>query len=142
MACVWKGLIRSLNLGISPIDLFNHIQENNIATPDIKCNGKVLTDLAQQENIKHIELLTVEDVKNGYMCSACDPLFFLIGHLYNISIEHNFMGTKIVYANTNSKKKIYLRSNDHHMWVDKDKNRSEKKRIKQEKKKRIKRENN
>jgi hypothetical protein len=126
MACVWKGLINALDLGISPIDLLHHIQENNIDTSDMKCNGMNLTVQLQRGNKQHIDALTINEVKNGYFCSTCDPLFLLIGQIYSVSIEHDYMGVKIIYLNTKSKRKIYLKSNNRHMWADKDKNRIEK----------------
>ena len=118
MTCVWEGLIAALGLKLQPKAFCIHIKTNNRDTPDMHCNGKAISDQQMKENMEHISAINVKDIGKGYYCSGCDPLFLLVGQLYDVSIEHTYMGSKIKYENKNAKTTIYIASNSGHMWAD------------------------
>src|SRR5438132_35133 len=112
MTCVWKGLIKKLKLKMKPEGLLNMVKKKNIPTKDILWNGEKISEQIQKENMEWIRSLSVENIHNGYHCSTCDPLLFLIAQLYNVSIEHHYQKTKIIYLNVSYPKKfIYCASN-------------------------------
>ena len=117
MTCVWKGLIKKLNLDIRPIDLVRHIKHNNISTIDILWNGEELTEQNYRENIEWIKSIRETRINEGYSCSGCDPLLMLVAQLYEISIEHIYCKNKITYINKkNSNKIIKCKSNKNHFY--------------------------
>ena len=85
-------------------------------TENIKCNDEYLTELQLIENFEWIK--NIRKPLKGYDCSTCDPLFFLVCQLYNVSIHHNYNGHMIKYQNMNDVKPyiIRLKSNSEHMW--------------------------
>lgn len=127
MTCVWDGLIRALNLKLQPREFCIHIKSNNRFTPDMQCNGKALSEQQMKENMDHISSIDIKDIGKGYYCSGCDPLLLLVGQLYDVSIEHMYMSSKILYENKNAKTTIYIGSNNRHMWADVKKIRKQKK---------------
>lgn len=130
MSCVWIGIIDALGLDMSPYELLDHIKDNNIDTKDMLWNNTFFTQQIQEENKTHISNLTYETIKNGYLCSSCDPLFLLIGQLYNVTIMHEYMHINITYKNINANRIINLKSNKHHLWIDKSKNNKNKRKYK------------
>lgn len=127
MSCVWLGLAKKLKLKHKPQALFSSIKERNVQTPNILCNGEKLTEQQMDENYERINNLKYVDVVDGYDCSTCDPLLFLVAQLYDINIVHNFGKIKILYTHNNddikskkgkNKKKatIMVCSDTEHFW--------------------------
>ena len=104
MSCVWKGLIKKLNLHYKPLTLYNVIKHNNLKTLHVFHNGIKPTDQQLEENYERIEKLNHDEVLNGYYCSSFDPLLFLICELYRVTIMHKYNNTMIIYE--------YVKNND------------------------------
>ncbi len=136
MSCVWEGIIDALDLDIKPLELLQKIQKENTKTDDIYWNNEKLTEKQLEENFAHIKNLSYkEDIPNGYLCSACDPLLFLISEIFEVSIQHDYMGHQIVYHNKNAgSKKICFGSDSDHFYVDKRKTKAYKKLIRKHRK--------
>ena len=120
MTCVWGALSKALHIKLKPDQLFKHIKKKNTITTDINWNGQPLTQKLYKQNVKDIQSLSIDDIKNkrGYQCSSCDPLFFLIAQIYKVSIIHEHNRHKLLYTNIKHPgKTIYLYSNDRHMWA-------------------------
>jgi len=115
MTCVWDAIIKKLNLKTTPEGLLQKIKNKNIKTIDILWNGQELSDQTMEENIERIK--SIKKIKDGYDCSACDPLLLLIAQLYNRTIIHKYRGVTIKYTNKNNPKKILeFTSNTEHFW--------------------------
>ena len=97
MSCVWKGLIKKLNLQYKPLTLYNVIKKNNIRTHNVLHNGTKPSPQQLDENFERIERLTQKEVLDGYLCSSFDPLLFLICELYKVNIKHKYCNTVINY---------------------------------------------
>lgn len=137
MSCVWKGLMDALKVtDMSPRSFCEYIQSKNQDTPDMTWMGETLSPQLQQENKLHIDALDPYKVKDGYLCSTCDPLLLLVGQLYGVSIDHLYAGSTIRYKNKNAKTKIYVMSNQGHFWADKAMIKKQKKQDKKDKKRR------
>jgi hypothetical protein len=135
MSCVWKGVISAIvkdyvtctnqelknnmmNLTLnSIITVFKH---NNKITDNVLWNNEQLSKKQLDENFKHIDSLIEKNVYNGYLCSACDPLFFLICELFQVDIYHTYVGKlmKYEYKNPHIKSRLtYLFESDSgHFW--------------------------
>lgn len=97
MSCVWKGLIKKLNLEYKPLTLYNVIKQNNTKTYNVYHNGLKPSEQQLDENYERIERLSQDEVLNGYFCSSFDPLLFLVCELYQVSMVHKYNTTTINY---------------------------------------------
>ena len=116
MTCVWDGIIRKLKLNMTPSQLVTYLKRNNRVTPKILCNGTQLTKQQQKENYTRIK--NINSITQGYDCSSCDPLLYLISKLYRITIIHEFCGTTITYKRDHryNRPRIKFYSNSSHFW--------------------------
>ena len=115
MTCVWNGLIKGLKLKIKPVELLKIVKDKATKTPNILWNGQKLTDQELDENLERIK--NIENINQGYDCSTCDPLLFLICHLYNVNIHHKFMNHVMKYEHdTDSNTVLQVESNKGHFW--------------------------
>jgi hypothetical protein len=121
MTCVWDGLISSLKLPLRPTEFVTDLKKRNCLTPEIiyKINGIEIPINAQQlnENYQAIESLSVASIGGGYLCSPCDPIFFLVSKLFNISIKHKYLTCTAEYICpiVNCRHMNY-QSNNSHFW--------------------------
>ncbi len=128
MSCFWDGLSSAI-YEILPThikikgtftnkDLFNFIKKHNQLTPDVTVNNKHLTHQQMRENFTAIKNLSIETLPTGYWCSTFDPVLILLSQLFNITIEHVYLNTKIIYQNTKSTsgRTIYVASDYGHFW--------------------------
>ena len=128
MSCVWEALLYALNLDIKPIMLLEKLKRENVKTVDVEWNGEKLSEQQLDENYKRIQALTYKDIPDGYLCSACEPLLFLISQIFCVSIEHDYLNNTIEYTNVNAdKRKIYFGSDSVHFYADKRKTKKYKK---------------
>ena len=134
MSCVWRGVINALKkdyqtcvdpvlkykiLNLSLKDLISLIRLNNKPTPLVMWNNNKITLQQQKENFDHIKFLREDELYNGYYCSTCDPLFFLLSELFKINIIHNYNGNRMKYVYTDDPRKTYIFSSDvGHFWFE------------------------
>lgn len=117
MSCVWEGIKNRLHLNMGTHELFKFIQGNNRDTRDILWNNEKLSDTLLSENMQRIRELSTDVIENGYLCSACDPLLFLVATLFEVSIVHNFNGTLIHYLHIKFPDKVIkFESSSTHFW--------------------------
>jgi len=133
MACFWQGIINLLDLSEMnlifktnfhrkplPKKFIKFLIKNNIHINDIKHNNKNLSANEILENYEHIKLINYKKIGNGYLCSTSDPILFLICHLFEYNIKHDFCGTEIFYDHPNPKGLLIFGSNSTHFYsVDK-----------------------
>ena len=125
MSCFWDTLIKNikredlkkiLNLNTSnPTEFAELLKKNNIKTKNVMWNDIKITDKQLEENYNHIKDYNSSSIKNGYDCSTFDPFLILISEIFNISINHNYLGNSIKYTN-NHNYTINITSNKGHMW--------------------------
>lgn len=123
MTCVFNSLIKELklipeykdNLSLRNPDTFiQYIKSNNREVTDIIINNNKISKKMKEENFEWIK--NIQNIRNGYFCSTCDPLFILVSKLYNVNIIHKYNGIAIEYKNTiNNNRVLNLSSNSSHM---------------------------
>ena len=95
MYCFWNSLLRALRaLNLHPDvrtkeDMLKFLKSVNLDTPRVLVNGLQLTERQRYENRKHIYNCKIE---NGYYCSACDPVFVLFAHHFQVNVHHHQRG--------------------------------------------------
>ena len=109
MSCFWDSLINKLNkedissiLQIneySPKAFSNGLKNENKKVKNVLWNGNELSSNEKQENFDHIKEYDIQSVKNGYLCSTCDPFLLLLCELFTIEIIHHYNGVIINYKN-------------------------------------------
>ena len=67
-----------------------------------------------QENYHHIIEFNPNTINSGYDCSICDPFLFLVSHLFQVDINHDYNGHLMRYRVPNSFKLLNFRSNTGH----------------------------
>lgn len=130
MTCFWDGLITALghdaiqkrfNLSKNRVDAktFAQLLKNNVVdTKRVLWNNNLLTNKQLSENRRHIEEYDTNSVRQGYLCSTCDPFLLLITELFFVQINHNYDGVKIVYSNAVRRdREINVGSNKGHFWA-------------------------
>lgn len=128
MSCFWIGLLdlidtQSINsvLGFQPFkitpDIFvTLLKSKNKLVYSVSCNGEYPSSQQQHEQLAAIESIESSNVENGYLCSAFDPVLFLISDLFNVDIDHNYLGVTISYKCLKARQKFYFASNSGHFW--------------------------
>lgn len=131
MACFWNGFIKGLStkkleekkINKKPIDFIKYLKENNKKTTSMNWCDSELTEKQLDENFNAIKEYEPKNFNNGYLCSTFDPFIFLIGELFDVSIEHKYLNNTIKYKNKKNPNKILLfGSNKGHFWFSKEKN--------------------
>jgi len=92
-----------------------YIQQNTKKTNNVSVNDSYLTSKQIDENFRSIQSLCNSDIYNGYLCSTCDPFLILFCELFECSIFHIYINSKIRYNHVNSKFIVYLHSSETHM---------------------------
>jgi len=127
MSCFWDSLINKLNkedissiLQIneySPKAFSNGLKNENKKVENVLWNGNELSSNEKQENFDHIKEYDIQSVKNGYLCSTCDPFLILLSEIFQIKIIHHYDGVIINYENQlKINNEITIHSNKGHMW--------------------------
>ena len=123
MTCVWTGILGSLTnedfkrWNISkphPADFVIFLRQNNSLTPEIIWNGQTLSAKAQDENYRAIMEIDHKTIGNGYLCSTCEPVLFLVSHLFFVDIVHNYMGHQMYYKHPSPKRILKFASSSSH----------------------------
>lgn len=130
MTCFWDGLIKELTSKvfssyfpikriIKPRELIQILMEHNTKTVNVMWNKIMLRDQEMIENYTMVKNFNSNNIYNGYLCSACDPFLLLVCELFNVNIEHNYNGNKIIYKNLKNinNRTLYFRSNRNHFSV-------------------------
>lgn len=117
MTCVWDGLLNGLKIPLNRKDFIEHLKINNCKTPEIKykINNSIMiiSDKQLDENYQAIKTLSIGD---GYLCSICDPLFFIVSKLFKVNIHHMYLSSNIEYIFEDQQNSLYFQSNRGHFW--------------------------
>lgn len=129
MTCFWDGLISKLTLNeinkhladrtlssVPPAEFVNMLKARSAKSrpDDVLWNGQPLTDKLMQETAEWIAEYNVAKIGDGHDCSICDPFLIMICHIFMVCIEHNYLGHKITYTNTNGGRVLNFGSNNSH----------------------------
>lgn len=117
MTCFWDGLIKALNIDMTPVLFVDDLIKRNCKTTNVKWNNELLTDQNCQENLNAIKELNSSKLNNGYDCSTFDPVLFLVSELYSVNIHHTYDHHVIEYINSLSDRTIKVYSNRSHFWA-------------------------
>lgn len=124
MTCFWSGILNGLpaeefdvvfNEPKPNINAFiNLLKKNNVKTDKVKWNGDALTEKQFEENHEHVNCYDVNNSRNGYLCSTCDPFLLLVCQLFQVNITHNYCGNPVKYEVENPKFVLFFSSNTGH----------------------------
>ena len=125
MTCFWDGILKGLsNEDFNRVfktnrpsnrELVKILMENNSKeTKNITWNGESLTNKQIEENYEHIKSFDIKSIRNGYLCSICDPFLILICKLFNVNIYHRYCGHMMKYQVANPIKTLNFSSNKGH----------------------------
>jgi len=106
MTCFWEGIITLLDLDEmnrvfsvvwrtkpKPKKFVKMLKKKNVLTT----SAKNLSERELQLNYERVEAIDVTKIGGGYLCSAGDPVLYLIGELFGYDIKHMFCGTCVEY---------------------------------------------
>jgi len=129
MSCFWDSIYSQLIL-----EDYNFIGENkptnieglvhlmkkrNKRIDNVTWQKTYLSHYEKNEHNTAINVYNVGGIRNGHLTSVCDSFLLLVCELFNVSIEHKFMGAKLFYDNTKkSRKCLKFSSNSGHFQVD------------------------
>ena len=127
MSCFWDTLIQKINSddvnnilkinNCNPETFSNALKNENIKVDNVLWNNNEITEKEKQESFDHIKDYDSNTLKNGYLCSVCDPFLLLISELFQIEIVHHYNGVVIHYKNNiKNNYKITIHSDKGHMW--------------------------
>jgi len=122
MTCFWDAITSRLTAeerqlaGVtSATSLAAYLKGVNTRTPEITWNDESLTPQQMGENMERVRSLDVGGIGGGYDCSTCDPFLFLVAYVFDVDIDHNYMGHVMRYRNTRSAKRtLHFSSNSGH----------------------------
>ena len=131
MSCFWDSILNKIKIQDFQ-KIFNHsgkpnpetfakmLIKENVKTENVLWNSQILKEQQLQENYEHIQEFNVSNVNQGYDCSTCDPFILIICELFEISIQHVYLGKTIEYTHKknvfNNNYTIKLQSDKGHMW--------------------------
>ena len=131
MSCFWDAILNKIKTQDFQ-KIFNHsgkpnpetfakmLIKDNVKTENVLWNSQIMKEKQLQENYEHIQEYDVSNVNQGYDCSTCDPFLFLICELFNINIQHIYLGNTFEYTHKknvfNNNYTIKLQSDKGHMW--------------------------
>jgi len=123
MTCVWNGILAVLDeddkiaLGLKvkiPQTLVDCLKAVNKLVHRVKWNDEDLSKQQHEENKKRID--AISDIRNGYLCSACEPVMFLLADILNVDIYHSFNSVLIKYTVDKPRKTLYFANDRGHFW--------------------------
>lgn len=119
MSCFWDNILISLTeddfkfIDYDKMNNYNFVRflkNMNEKVLEVTWDKENLTEQQINENFKHIEDYSVNNIEEGYLCSICDPFLILISYIFRVDIEHIYLDTKHVYNVNNSRKMIKFKS--------------------------------
>lgn len=134
MTCFWNGILSLLDLNElnsvlnrtwrqnpHPKKFIKALKKYNVPVSTIKHNGNILRESEVRDNFKTIKSLDPNQCGEGYLCSGCEPVFFLICYLFNYDIEHMIRDglnndVFIQYTHPSSKGKLKFGSSTRHFY--------------------------
>lgn len=129
MACFWKGILnlldlKELNLVFElkldskprPKHFIKYLKKYNCNVAYIKHNGALISEKEAIEHFNRIKSIKPKESGDGYLCSGCEPVFFLISHLFRYNIKHVFCENTILYTHPNPKGELVFGSNPKHFY--------------------------
>lgn len=117
MTCFWDALRNKLKINDSNETFIKNLKTKNNKNKNILWNNTIMSDKQLEENYLHIDEFNEKKINDGYDCSTCDPFLILVCDIYNLSINHNFIGVIINYKNNAKSEKILnFQSNNNHFW--------------------------
>ena len=126
MTCFWQGLINSLDtkdfikVGYknkpNEIKYVELLKLNNKLCENVTWQSTILTKQFLQESFEAIKNLNISSIRNGYLCSTCDPFLILVSEIFKVNINHNYNNIIINYTIKNSRKTLNFKSNKSHFF--------------------------
>lgn len=128
MTCFWNSLLTvitddmmhnvlQINSKPRPTQFIELLKTKVIRTTNVKCNDKILLDKELDENYEAIKNLDINNIRNGYLCSTCDPFLLLFSQLFKYNIIHDYNGFIIRYNVNEPIDTIKFGSDLVHFWV-------------------------
>ena len=123
MTCFWDGILKRLSnedfkkFNINKPrnkDFVVFLKNHNTKTTNVKWNNEKLTEKQLEENFTHIKDFNVKSIGGGYLCSTCEPFLFLVSHLFNVNINHNYCGHVMKYRINDKNRILNFKSNKGH----------------------------
>jgi len=130
MTCFWNGIIVALkqnmikehfglNYKPNAIDFVKMLKQKATIPYDVLWNDQEISEQELKDGFKKIVELDPNELRYGYLCSACDPYLMLISHMFKVNIVHKFLNTvinyKYKYANNNTMT-LKFGSDRGHFW--------------------------
>jgi hypothetical protein len=129
-ACFWDGILQSLTTDdykfikynknikknkVPQIELINILKSKNILPSNVTWNNVKIREQEQKEHYTAIKEYDVKSIIKGYLCSTCDSFLLLLSQLFEVNIEHRYLGILIKYTNIkNRRKTVCFSSNKGH----------------------------
>ena len=123
MTCFWKGILK--NLSDDDFKKYNinkpknkdfviFLKNHNSKTINVEWNNQKLSQKQLEENFTHIKDFDSNSINEGYLCSTCEPFLFLVSHLFEVNINHNYCGHLMKYKINDNSRLINFNSNKSH----------------------------
>ncbi len=125
MSCFWNAIIRVTSKDDyekynskkpkNAKDLIKFLKDNNKKIKDITWNDEKLKTQFNDECYEHIKEIS-NNGNNGYFCSSCEPIMFLICYLFHVNISHNYNNNIMKYITKGATRTLNFKSNKSHMY--------------------------
>jgi len=123
MTCFWDGIVTSLNpsdfefIGLNNVpinrkNLINILKGDNSSPKDVLWQNMKLRDQELKEHQEAVKCYNIDGIYAGHLTSCCDSFLLLICQLFNLSINHRYMGHLITYRNTTGERRVLNFSSD------------------------------
>jgi len=124
MTCFWDGILQALHssprllLGnkYNKEKLINLLKNKNRRVENILWNNELISNQEKEEHYKAVKDFDIKNIRSGYYCSTCDSFLLLICELFNVNIEHIYMGIKINYKKIGANRILKFGSDRGHFW--------------------------
>ena len=130
MTCYWSGLLHKIHLDDYSYILKKRITKKptmnqliqllksyNRLTHNVIWNGTSLLEKEKEENYEAVRDYNEGGIYNGHLCSTCDYFLLLICEIFNVNIDHYYLGRKMTYRNKkHARKTLIFHSNRGHFW--------------------------
>jgi hypothetical protein len=107
--------LKAFKKKVTPDTFVSYLKMNNTKTNNIIVNDELLTDKLLEENFNTIKNYDIKNIRNGYLCSTCDPFLLLVCELFECSIWNNYCSSVIKYEHPSPKFRMYISNDDGHM---------------------------
>lgn len=124
MTCFWDGILQALHSPPQPllrtrytkVNFINYLKSKNRKVGNILWNTNPISNQEKEEHFKAIQDYDIGKIGGGHLCSTCDSFLLLICEIFNVSIEHNYMGIKINYKKIGANRLLKFGSDRGHFW--------------------------